>query len=224
LLGLASDGFIIFWLVVLEGLLSVDNALILATMVSILPAEQRKKALLYGLLGAYIFRIIAVLFAVFLLEIWWFKVVGGLYLFHIGYKGLRVKEEKEGFLIKLLNKFFSGESGIFWAVVVQLNIIDLFFSVDSILAAVALTEKIWLVILGGMIGILIMRLVANMFVKFLEQHPLFKKTAYVLILVISVKLIISPWQHPPKWIFFLILTLIFLGTFVIEKAKNKSGH
>ena len=207
----ASDGFVILWLVVLEGLLSVDNALVLAAMVSVLPENQRKKALLYGILGAYVFRILAILFAVALLKVWWLKVLGGLYLLYLGFSGLRGQEEKKSAV---------GASNQFWPVVLRVELMDLAFSIDSILAAVALTSKIWLVVLGGMLGILIMRLVAGIFIRFLEKHQLFKKTAYILILVIGAKLGISPWWHPQEWLFFGILLLVFLGTFVVEKIKK----
>src|SRR5436305_1057297 len=67
-------------LVILEGLLSADNALVLAVMVKHLPPEKRKKALFYGLLGAYVFRFIAIGLGVFLIKLWWVKVLGAAYL------------------------------------------------------------------------------------------------------------------------------------------------
>ncbi len=67
-------------LIILEGLLSADNALVLAVMVKHLPEKQRKKALFYGLLGAYVFRFIAIGVGVFLIKLWWVKVLGAAYL------------------------------------------------------------------------------------------------------------------------------------------------
>ena len=77
------SGGIILNLIVIESLLSVDNAAVLATMVMDLPAEQRKKALRYGIFGAYIFRGLALIFAAVLIKIWWLKPIGGLYLFYL---------------------------------------------------------------------------------------------------------------------------------------------
>lgn len=67
-------------LIIIESLLSVDNAAVLATMVMDLPQEKRNKALRYGIWGAYIFRGLAMLFAAFIIGIWWLKPLGGLYL------------------------------------------------------------------------------------------------------------------------------------------------
>lgn len=67
-------------LIIIESLLSVDNAAVLATMVMDLPQEERNKALKYGIWGAYIFRGLAMIFAAFLLGFWWLKPLGGMYL------------------------------------------------------------------------------------------------------------------------------------------------
>src|ERR1051325_10474224 len=67
-------------LILIESLLSVDNAAVLATMVLDLPKDQRPKALRYGILGAYLFRGLSLLFAAILISIWWVKPLGGLYL------------------------------------------------------------------------------------------------------------------------------------------------
>jgi predicted tellurium resistance membrane protein TerC len=80
-------------LVILEGLLSADNALVLAVMVKHLPPEQRKKALFYGLLGAYVFRFIAIGVGVFLIKLWWVKIIGAAYPW-INVKQRRVKRKK----------------------------------------------------------------------------------------------------------------------------------
>ena len=72
-------------LVIIESLLSVDNAAVLATMVGDLPKEQRQKALRYGIFGAYIFRGLCILFASFLIQFLFLKPLGGLYLLYLVY-------------------------------------------------------------------------------------------------------------------------------------------
>src|SRR3712207_5243665 len=93
-------------LVVLEALLSADNALVLAIMVKHLPKEQRQKALLYGLVGAFVFRLVAILFAAIVLKQWWLQLAGALYLLfimakhfvrHHGSKDKEVKPVGAGF-------------------------------------------------------------------------------------------------------------------------------
>src|SRR3954452_1196144 len=83
-------------LVILEGLLSADNALVLAVMVKHLPEKQRKKALFYGLLGAYVFRFIAIGVGVFLIKLWWIKVLGAAYLAWLAIKYFIDKSKKAG--------------------------------------------------------------------------------------------------------------------------------
>ncbi len=184
---------IVFWLIILESLLSIDNALVLAIIVSALPKEQQKRALMYGLWGAFIFRIPAVIFAVWLMSIGWFKILGGAYLLYIAYKGLRgLKNDPSGIKIAVG----------FWPVVIQSELMDIAFSIDSILAAVALTDNKWLIITGGIIGIIAMRYAARGLIKVIEKYPILKKTAYVLVLVIGAKLVASFWWHPPEWLVF----------------------
>ena len=125
-------------LVILEGLLSADNALVLAVMVKHLPPEKRKKALFYGLLGAYVFRFIAIGLGVFLIKLWWVKVLGASYLAWLSIKYFIDKRKGEqgdveevegmnqsGLLIRLF--------GTFWGTVMAVEIMDIAFSVDSVL-------------------------------------------------------------------------------------------
>lgn len=85
--------FVIGNIIVLEIFLSVDNAAVLATMVKTLPKSDQKKALTYGIVGAYIFRRLALLFASFLLKIVWLKLLGGLYLIYLAYSNLKSKQD-----------------------------------------------------------------------------------------------------------------------------------
>lgn len=214
------DIVVVFWLVILEGLLSVDNALVLAAIASELPKKEQKKALVFGIIGAYAFRVLAVIFAVFLIQLWWFKLVGGLYLLHIGYKGIRkTNPENRPQRTSIFARLTKRGPNAFWMTVINIELMDIAFSVDSILAAVAITEKFWLIIAGGMFGILLMRGVAGMILGFIEKHPVFKKTAYALVIVIGLKLSASPWWHPHESLFFALLAFMFFGSFVIEKIS-----
>src|SRR5947209_1513824 len=122
----------IFTLVILEGLLSADNALVLAVMVRHLPKQQQKRALRYGIWGAFIFRFIAVIFAAQLLIYWQLKVLGGLYLLYLAISRLIFGEGDQE--AGKSSRFGEG----FWATVVGVEIADIAFSIDSILAAVAM--------------------------------------------------------------------------------------
>jgi YkoY family integral membrane protein len=189
----------------------VDNALVLATMVSALPKDQQKKALKYGIWGAFIFRIIAVLLAVWLIKLWWFKLLGGAYLLWVAYHGLKPLPHAEAVVKKTPG---------FWIMVAQVELMDIAFSVDSILAAVALSDNKYVVIMGGILGIIAMRYAAGVFIKLLERYPIFKKTAYVLLLVIGAKLVASVWWHPPHWLFFGALFAILGISLMIGKRRH----
>ena len=202
---------VVLWLVLLEALLSVDNALVLAMMVSALPSKQQKRALKYGIWGAFIFRAIAVLLAFILIKLWWFKILGGAYLLYVAYEGLRHEKNREAPKVK----------PNFWAVVAKVELMDIAFSVDSILAAVALSDNKLVVILGGILGIVAMRYTAGVFIKLLGKHPILKKTAYVLLVVIGVKLAVSIWWSPSHLLFFGILFGILAASLVIERCKRK---
>ncbi|WP_102274853.1 TerC family protein [Cytobacillus massiliigabonensis] len=215
-------------LVIMEGLLSADNALVLAVMVKHLPEKQRKKALFYGLLGAYIFRFIAIGIGVFLIELWWVKVLGAGYLawlsikYFIDKKKEADSEEEEeaqginkgGILIRLF--------GTFWGTVAAVEIMDIAFSVDSVLAAFGISQEVWVLLLGGMLGVLMMRGVAGVFLKLIDAVPELETSAYVLILIIAAKMLLGVFGiHIDHIYFFILLLVVFAGTFIIHFMNKK---
>jgi YkoY family integral membrane protein len=209
---LASAG-ILGNLIIIECLLSVDNAAVLATMVTGLPKEQRKKALRYGIIGAYVFRGICLLLAGFLVKIWWLKILGGAYLLWLTYGYFKAKpnaedesdEEPTGFWGKIGNAIGGFKDGVynktlglfgtFWATVALVEMMDLAFSIDNIFAVVAFTNNLILVCIGVFIGILGMRYVAQAFVLLMGRFPFLETSAYVLIGILGVKLMLSIFEH-----------------------------
>lgn len=192
---------IILNLIVIESLLSVDNAAVLATMVMDLPKEQRNKALKYGIIGAYVFRGICLILAAWLTKIWWLKPIGGLYLVYLGvnyfYRKMTPPKEDDA-LNKSQSKIYRytlGLLGPFWATVVLVEIMDLAFSIDNVFAAVAFTDNIYLICTGVFIGILAMRFVAQAFVRLMEKYRFLETSAFVVILILGVKLMISLYTH-----------------------------
>ena len=192
-------------LVLIESLLSIDNAAVLATMVLDLPKDQRKKALKYGIIGAYVFRGICLLFAALLIKTWWFKPVGGLYLLALAVKHffftarktpeLTIEEELEEKHKNWLYRKTLGAFGPFWATVILVEIMDLAFSIDNVIAANAYTKNIILIWLGVFIGILAMRFVAQGFVKLMEKYPFLDTCAYLVIGILGLKLTLSAMAH-----------------------------
>ncbi|QKE56468.1 membrane protein [Bacillus phage YungSlug] len=210
---------LILSLVILEGLLSADNALVLAVMVKHLPEKQRKKALFYGLLGAYAFRFLFIGVGTLLIKIWWVKAIGAGYLawltikyFIDKYKGESSEEEMNVQGAKLRG---------FWGTVVMVELMDIAFSVDSILAALGVSEQVWVLLIGGMLGILMMRGIAGVFLALIDRVPELETTAYILIAIIAGKMGLSIVGYEMShMMFFLILVVAFAGTFVVHYMRK----
>lgn len=191
--------FIILNLVLIESLLSIDNAAVLATMVMDLPEEQRGRALKYGIFGAYFFRGLCLVFASFLVKVVWLKALGGLYLCWLAFKFFKDKGKPEGAEEhsqedKEHNPIYQKivkAIGPFWATVILVEIMDLAFSIDNVFAAVAFTDKIGLICLGVFIGILAMRFAAQAFVELMERFPFLDDCAYLVIGILGLKLVLS---------------------------------
>ncbi|WP_172254486.1 TerC family protein [Saccharibacillus deserti] len=220
-------GFILS-LIVIEGLLSADNALVLAAIVNKLPEKQRKKALLYGLWGAYVFRIIAIGVGIYLVQIAWVKYIGAAYLLWIAIKHFWDKArakgedddeaEEESGLQKILAK--TGLS-LFVRTIITVEMMDIAFSIDSILAAFAISPNPWILIAGGLLGILMMRLVATFILKLMDKIPELENAAFVLIFIIGVKMILSTAHiyEMSHTTFFIVLIAVFAITFLINRIR-----
>ncbi len=235
--------FIILNLILLESLLSIDNAAVLASMVQDLQGPDKNKALRYGILGAYILRGLCLLFASLLVKILWLKIAGGLYLCYLSYEFFKPKDENDkdqdtvekesNFIFKKFKKTF----GLFWTTVILIEVMDLSFSIDNIFAAVAFTDKIGLIIIGVFIGILAMRFIAQFFVSILEKYPFLEKITFVVIAVLGLKLILSGVcdyipgnaitpvlnNHSTDIVFSIGVLLSFLIPVLIRNLQTKKG-
>ncbi|WP_226678168.1 TerC family protein [Mesobacillus jeotgali] len=202
-------GWVLLLLIALEGLLAADNALVLAIMVKHLPEEERKKALFYGLAGAFVFRFASLFIISFLVDVWQVQAIGALYLLfiainHIVRKLYFKKVEDE-------NKSADKKKSGFWATVFKVELADIAFAVDSILAAVALAMtlpntnlpeiggmdggKFLVIFAGGLIGLIIMRFAANLFVKLLQSRPGLEIAAFAIVGWVGVKLAVLTLGH-----------------------------
>lgn len=193
----SATALVLLNLVIIESLLSVDNAAVLATMVMDLPQKQRNRALKYGIFGAFFFRGLAMLLSSFLIKIWWLQPLGGLYLLYLVFDWWKSKqgpESEEKAIEKHHNwlyKLTIGSLGHFWATVCLVELMDMAFSIDNVFAAVALTPNIILVCTGVFIGILAMRFIAQWFVLLMDKFAFLETSAFVVIAILGVKLILS---------------------------------
>jgi YkoY family integral membrane protein len=222
-----SDLITIGLLVVLEGLLSADNALVLAILVLGLPRHQQRKALRYGILGAFGFRILATLLAVHLLAVAWVKLLGGLYLLYLSWKHFfgHTGGSEERRAIQPARPWLGLSA--FWATVVKVELTDIVFAVDSILVAVAMSNKLWVIITGGLLGIITMRLVIGQLLVVVRRYPALVDGAFVIIAWVGIKLLVEylhsiglvPFEIS-KWLSFGLIIVIFTIAFLYARKQG----
>jgi YkoY family integral membrane protein len=232
-----ADFLTIAMLVALEGLLSADNAMVLAVLVLGLPKGQQKKALRYGILGAFGFRAIATLLAVYLIRLGWVKLIGAGYLMYLTFQHFSRGGDAEQRRSPPKARAMFGLSA-FWATVVKVEFTDIVFAVDSILVAVAMSSKTWVILTGGLLGIIMMRLVIGKLLAIVERYPPLVDGAFVIIGWVSIKLVVE-YLHAgghigfeiPKWLSLGLIVVIFVAAFLYARwqepasaAESSPGH
>lgn len=223
-------------LIGLEGLLSADNALVLAVIAKHLPEDQKKRAINYGIMMAFAFRFAALFAISFIANIWQIQAIGAAYLLYLGLK--HIVQARFGKANKKIHKddekAAAGKG--FWPTVGKIALADLAFAIDSILAAVALAlglpdspldniggmdgGQFIVVVLGGIAGLVLIKYAATWFVKLLAKRPALETTAYAIVAWVGVKLAVitlahedigildHDFPHSTAW------TLIFYGVLV----------
>jgi tellurite resistance protein TerC len=232
---------IIIQLVFLESILSIDNAAVLGAMVAHLPKDrptpwprplqpllsklnpilgsQREAALKVGLLGAYGGRALMLVLASLIIELPWVHALGALYLLylgiaHFGERYRRGQDAEEDHLA-------ARQRGGFWSVVLAIELADLAFSIDNVVAAVALSRELWVVLVGVGIGILAMRFAATLFTKMIAWEPELESGAYLLLLFIGGKFLLESWLdlHIDEYIQFGISLGILALTIAFARVR-----
>jgi YkoY family integral membrane protein len=221
-----ADIATILLLVALEGALSADNALVLAVLVLPLPRAQQKKALRYGILGAFVFRIICIFFAKHLIAFNLAKLIGSVYLFYLPIKHFfrQVESEKDRYIPPA--KAMLGLS-LFWSVVTRVELTDIVFAIDSILVGVAVSKKLWVVITGGILGVIAIRVVIGKLLGIIEKYPAIVDGAYLIVGWVAIKLLIEylhgihwiEWEIP-KWFSLTLIGVIFVASLFYARKKQ----
>ena len=222
-----SDFFTISLLVALEGLLSADNAMVLAVLVLGLPKHRQQKALRYGIVGAFAFRVIATLLAVYLIRLGWVKLAGAGYLLFLVYRHFTGGEDAAGRRTPPKARGWMGLSP-FWATVVKVEFTDIVFALDSILVAVAMSPKLWVILTGGILGIVMMRLVIGRLLSLVERYPPLVDGAFIIIAWVGFKLLVE-YLHVegyigfeiPKWLSLGLIVVIFAAAFLYAKRQER---
>jgi tellurite resistance protein TerC len=235
---------IILQLIFLQVILSIDNAAVLGSLVAHLPDDrpvqwpkalwkigdwlhpvlgnQRTAALRVGLIGAYLAQGAMLFLATQISHTPWIKIVGAIYLIRLAFDNLGEAEAGEADAhvhpIEKIN---------FWSIVITVEISDIVFSIDNIVAAVAITDRFWLVVIGVFIGILLMRVAAGWFSYLVDREPILKKAAYLLIMVIGGEIIyseyakvqINSWLRLGISVAIILLTLLYTHSKLFQKMR-----
>ena len=225
----AADFVTVALLVALEGLLSADNAMVLAVLVLGLPKAQQRKALRYGIIGAFAFRSVAILLAAVLIRLGWVKLVGAGYLMYLVYRHFAGGLGSEGRHKPPAAVSWLGLTP-FWATVVKVELTDIVFAIDSILVAVAMSPKLWVILSGGILGIVMMRLVIGQLLALVERYPPLVDGAFVIIAWVSIKLLVE-YLHTegyvafeiPKWLSLGLIVVIFAISFGYAWKLERRG-
>jgi YkoY family integral membrane protein len=221
-----SDFVTVGLLVVLEGLLSADNALVVAVMILGLPRTEQKNALRYGLLGAFVFRTIATLLAVYLIKLAWIKLLGGLYLLYLTHQHFFRSGTAEERSKPRPARPWLGLSAL-WGTILKVELVNIAFSVDSILVAVAMSSKTWVVLTGGLLGIVAMRVVISRLLAIVRRYPAIVDGAFIIIALVGAKLLLEyaaamDWTDVeiPKWLSLGVIVVTFCAAYLYARRQG----
>ncbi|KYD10188.1 TerC family protein [Heyndrickxia sporothermodurans] len=245
---LLEYGWVLLILIGLEGILAADNAVVMAVMVKHLPEKKQKKALFYGLFGAFVFRFTALFLISLLVNVWQIQAIGAVYLLYIATH--HIVKHKTG-KTNIKNKDSKKKEPSFWMTVLKVEIADIAFAIDSMLAAVALAVTLkptgWtkiggidggqflVMLLGGIIGLVIIRFAAKWFVNLLQKYPSLETAAFLIVGWVGVKLAVFTLAHPSvnvldkhfpeslawKLIFWVVLIGIAVSGYLVSRKKEQ---
>ena len=210
----------------LELVLSADNAVALASITKNLNSiDLQRKALNIGIFIALLLRILVILTAEFFLNFWPIKLIGGIYLISLSTTKFISINNNMSIDNNSINNETKSISSLF-KVIILLSVTDLAFSIDSITAAVAISDQFLLVITGAIIGVIALRFTSGLFIKWLEIYINLEKAGYIAVGIIGIKLIIELIFYQlviPEYLFFLVMLSLFLWGFSQKESAVDSN-
>jgi tellurite resistance protein TerC len=218
-------------LVIIEGLLSVDNVLGIAALAKELPEHQQRKAIRLGLAGAYVFRVMALLVAAWLIANTWVRWLGAGYLVWLMCSHLTRHHHHAPDTAKRAAPTLPGA-------LLQIGLMDLSLSMDNVIAAVGLAPKdpltqlpvMWPIYTGVLIAILALQAIAPHAMKLLKKYPVLEPTAFILIGFVGGILVYEESYHvitggvlhiPPFFKFAGILCIVFVALLYSADASAR---
>ncbi|MEM7769039.1 MAG: hypothetical protein AAGA75_08015 [Cyanobacteria bacterium P01_E01_bin.6] len=197
-------------LIALEAVLSADNAIALAAIAQGLESQKmQRNALNIGLVVAFILRIILILTATWVINIWQFELLGALYLLWLVFQYFRSDTDDSA-------HHHGPKFSSVWQAIPLIAVTDLAFSLDSVTTAIALSQEVWLVITGGMIGVIALRFMAGLFIRWIDEYDHLEDAGFVTVGLVGLRLlvrVIDPELVPPEWLMVTVIGAIFAWGF-----------
>lgn len=213
-------------LIALEAVLSADNAIALAAIAQGLEGHKlQQRALNFGLVIAFCLRVILILTATWVLQFWQFELLGAAYLLWLVYQHFLSDNEEAGQSDQSGHPDHSHvhkpRFGSLMQAIPTIALTDLAFSLDSVTTAIAISRETWLVITGGLIGVITLRFMAELFIRWLDEFTHLEDAGFVTVALVGLRLlirVINPDFVPPEWIMIVLIGLLFMWGFS-ERSK-----
>ena len=197
-------------LIALEAVLSADNAIALAAIAQGLnDSKLQGQALNAGLLIAYILRIALIFTATWVIQYWQFELLGAAYLLWLVFNYFISPEEKK-------SQHHGLEFNSLWQAIPMIAITDFAFSLDSVTAAIAISDQTWLIVIGGTAGVIALRFLAGLFIRLLTQYTHLEDAGFITVGLVGVRLlfrVVNPEWNLPEWFMTAAIISIFIWGF-----------
>lgn len=207
-------------LIALEVVLSADNAIALAAIAQGLgTAKLQRQALNLGLLAAFLLRVVLILSATWVIRFWQFELLGALYLLWLVYQYFTSDDRKDGEAHHHGPRFES-----LWQAIPMIAVTDLAFSLDSVTTAIAISKEVLIVLAGGLIGVISLRLMAGLFIRWLDEYTHLEDAGYITVALVGLRLLLrvaNPELVPPEWLMVGAIAALFIWGF--SKRNEQSA-
>ncbi|MEO1400397.1 MAG: DUF475 domain-containing protein [Cyanobacteria bacterium J06635_1] len=208
-------------LIALEAILSADNAIALAAIAQGLDSdEQQKRALDFGLVAAFGLRVALILTATWVLRYWQFEVAGAAYLLWLVYQHFSAAEDEQ-------HHHHGPRFASLWQAIPIIAFTDLAFSLDSVTTAIALSDQVLIILLGGLIGVITLRFMAGLFIRWLNEYEYLEDAGFVTVAFVGIRLllrVINPELVPPDWLMVSLIAALFIWGFSKRTEMAQSSE
>lgn len=215
---------ILLVLIALEAVLSADNAVALAAIAQGLEDSQlQRRALNIGLVIAYVLRVILILTATWVIKYWQFELMGAVYLLWLVFNYFTSKnnvENDDGFSHRHLN------FATLWQAIPMIAFTDLAFSLDSVTTSIAVADETWLILVGGTIGVITLRFLAGLFIRWLDEYIHLEDAGFITVGFVGLRLLLKVFDDnlaPPEWLMIMAIAILFIWGFSERKPDQETS-